>query len=279
MTVHKNKTIVATALAFLSFFNVTLGRCEIPLVFVSAPDIHNIETFLQTPPPTKIPEFDLLLNNMASFKPSFVLLPGDLGGQHWWEAKFQPICAPGASVSTVITACAAKTYPRLLSYMASHGLPNAYVAVGDHEIGDNNWPLGVHSAGVPIFKQAFAKYFTKTATGASKFIGLLGNVPLRPIGTPYENTAYAFKTTNTLFVVVDEFRQVNVNQLLGKNGTVQATVSNDGQLQWLDKLLAAVRTQPTIKHILVVGHLPVLSPVRGLLSSMMYLDGWHNSAF
>ncbi len=275
----KKSTFKKTLLTGLLWFNVGLGHCEQPLVFISAPDMHNIESFMQEPEPTTSPDFDFLLAGMAHFNPMFVLLPGDLGGQHWWEAQYQSICAPGGTLSDIILGCAAKTYPRLLNYMASHGLPPVYVVVGDHEIGDNNWPLGIRSNAVPYFKQAFAKYFTKNTDGSSRFNGTLGDVPLQPIGTPYENTAYAFQKANVLFVVVDQFRQDSLDQLVSKFGTVKATVDSDGQLQWLDRLLKAAKQQPSIRHIMVSGHLPVLSPVRGRASSMMYLDTQQHSAF
>lgn len=175
--------------------------------------------------------------------------------------------------------CAAKSYPRLLNYMAVHGVSSVYVAVGDHEIGDNNWALGTRSNAVPYFKQAFAKYFTKNSDGYSRFNGTLGGVPLRPIGTPYQDTSYAFQIANVLFVVVDEFRQDTPTLLLGRLGTVKTTIGNDGHIQWLGKLLAAAKQQPDIRHIIVSGHLPVLSPVRGRLSSMLYLDWQQNSVF
>ena len=249
------------------------------LTFVSAPDIHNVDSFMDDSITISHPEFDFLLAGMQSFKPHFVLLPGDIGGQRWWETKFQNICAPAGTLFDVIMGCAAITYPRLLDYMANHGFPTVYVALGDHEIGDNNWIVANRSIAVPYFKQAFAKYLTQNMDGSSKFSGLLDNIPMLPVGTPYENTSYAFQYANTLFIVIDEFRQDDPYLQIGRNGSVQLTVGDDGQLQWLDDLLNAARQDPIIQHIIVIGHLPVLSPVRAVSSSTLYLEGQQSSEF
>jgi uncharacterized repeat protein (TIGR01451 family) len=279
MTSHKIFYCKRMLLLLTLFFNIDAGHCEQPLVFISAPDIHNIEAFMREGHSTKLSQFDVMLAGMASFNPSFVLLPGDLGSQHWWENKYKSICAQDGTVRDTIMGCASKTYPKLLSYMDNYGLPLVYVVVGDHEIGDNNWGLGIRSDSVPYFKEAFAKYFTKNADGSSRFNGSLGGVPLRPIGTPYEHTSYAFQIANVLFVVVDEFRQDSPKLVLSRLSTVKATVDYDGQMQWLDRLLSAAKQQAGIQHIIVSGHLPVLSPVRGQKSSMLYFDSQRNSDF
>jgi Concanavalin A-like lectin/glucanases superfamily/Calcineurin-like phosphoesterase len=262
----------------LIWLNINIGQCEEPFIFVSVADIHNVETFIHSASP-KIPDFDLLLNKVAGFKPGFVFLAGDLGEQHWWNSQSQKLCAPNGSLSDVVSECAAKAYPRFLSYVKNRVLSPVYVGLGDHEIGDNDWTLGVRSDSVPYFKQAFARYFTKNSNGTSRFNAMIGNVPPRPIGTPYENTSYAFIAANTLFVMLDLFRQDSPVQKLGYRGTVKLEVGNDGHLQWLEKLLATARNLPELKHIIVNGHSPVLSPVKGQNSSMMYVEDGQDSGF
>jgi hypothetical protein len=135
--------------------------------------------------------------------------------------------------------------------------------VGDHEIGDNPWPAGSFElAAVPTFKKAWADAFTRTATGGHRYRS-------RPVGTAVEDTAYAVRIANTLFVTVDVFR-------LGKDG-VDVTVA-DGQLRWLDRLLTRARRNG-VQNIIVQGHTPVLGPVRSRHSSELMMDGGDDSAF
>ncbi len=252
---------------------------EVPLTFVSAPDVGCLDELMLNPVPAQfLADLDLFLDGIADAKPKFIVIAGDLGKQHWWEPEFQS-CAPGGTLHDVILGCAAKSYPALLKRMNDHGIGSVYVGVGDHEIGDNDWPLGSRSKAVPFFKEAFAKYFTKKNDGTNRFIGKIGDVPVRPVGTPYEGTSYAFRSGNILLVVVDEFRQDNPSTTISRRGTVKASVDSDGQLQWLDSLLKTARQMPEIKHIIVFGHMPVLSPVRGKRSSNMFIEYQQLSPF
>ncbi len=275
-----NKMALCVSLVLLVSID---GYCETPLVFVSAPDWHNVDNYMQPSFLSQVSDQDLdfTFSGMASVNPSIVIMPGDLGFQHWWDKKlgYQAICAPGGDLKAIIMGCAEKSYRRLLNKMSQHGLNSVYVALGDHEIGDNDWPLGVQSDSVPIFKAAFAKYFTQNTDGTSKFNGMLNGVPMRPIGTAYENTSYAFRAGNTLFVAVDQFQQISTSKVSNFRGTVKATVGLDGHISWLDNLLKAARNDASISHIIVFGHLPVLSPVRSVTSSSIYLDAQQNSLF
>ena len=135
--------------------------------------------------------------------------------------------------------------------------------MGDHEIGDNPWPSGSFElAAVPTFKKAWADEFTRTATGGHRY-------RMRPVGTPFEDTAYAVRIANTLIVTVDVFH-------LGEDG-VDVTVSG-GQLRWLDRLLTRAR-RDGVRHIIVQGHTPVLGPVRSRHSSDLMMDGGHDTDF
>lgn len=265
---------------FLLFLNISQKVCaELPLTFVSAPDIGCTDQFLLNSVPNEtLAALDFFLAGVASVNPKFIVIPGDLGELHWWEAKYQN-CAPGGTLHDVILGCASKTYPNLLKRINAHGIKQIYVTVGDHEIGDNDWPLGSRSNAVPYFKEAFAKYFTKNSNGAFKFISDLGGVPMRPVGTPYEGTSYAFRAGNMLLVAVDNFRQDNPTTIISRHGTVKPSVDSDGQLQWLDRLLNAARQKPEIKHIIVFGHTPVLSPVRGKSTSNIFIEGQELSPF
>lgn len=274
----------AALLVFSAFLIITPlpGKAEVPLVFISAPDPHFVDYFIKPPPtdPNWLTKVNFLMNSMAQFKPAFTLIDGDLGIQHWWDPKYHALCAPGGTLRDIILGCANKTYTPLTNLLTQKGLTPYYIAVGDHEIGDNDWPLGVRSEAVPYFKEAFAKHFTTNPDGTSKFNGIIGGVPMRPLGTPYQNTSYAVKTGNLLIVTVDLFQQKSPTKIIGRRGTVEVAMRyDDGHLTWLDNLLAMARLSPAIKFIIVQGHTPVLTPVRAVKSSNMFHEGFNSSDF
>jgi len=230
---------------------------------------------------------DWIVSRLALEEPEFVTVAGDLVMGHWeyssdgrlvfgplsndsqrqaaiglasdyyydiWLGRFDP-------ARNTHLAAALQSLSKPLVPMAVH------VLLGDHELGDNNWSTGgARSRMVPTYKEAFSRWFTQVpagaATGSPRYVS-------RPIGTVYENTAYAFQHSNALIVMVDQFRQDDPNTSLGNNGSVLPTVdnglastTNDDQLAWLDGVLAAGRVDPTVDWIIVQGHMPVLRPVR-----------------
>ena len=210
---------------------------------------------------------DVILDEVQAEKPAAVLVAGDLVDGHW-GIDVAPATGIFGPVETRAEQLAAVTNAGDLYYTAwagrftERGL-RALPALGDHEIGDNPWPSGSFKlAAVPTFKKAWSDKFTRTATGGYRY-------RMRPVGTAYEDTAYAVRIANTLFVTIDVFR-------LGKKG-VDVTVA-DGQLRWLDRLLGRARRNG-VRHIVVQGHPPVLGPVRSRHSSELTMDGGDDSGF
>jgi hypothetical protein len=210
---------------------------------------------------------DVVLDEVQAEKPAAVLVAGDLVDGHW-GMDVAPATGIFGPVGTDEERLAAVTNAGDLYYTAwanrftERGLL-ALPAVGDHEIGDNPWPAGSFKlAAVPTFKKAWADAFTRTAAGGHRY-------RMRPVGTAFEDTAYAVRIANTLFVTVDVFR-------VGGSG-VEATVSDD-QLRWLDRLLRRARSNG-VRHIIVQGHTPVLGPVRSRHSSELVMDGGDDSDF
>ena len=230
---------------------------------------------------------DWIVSRLALEEPAFVTVAGDLVMGHWerstdgrfvfgplstdsqrqaaigraadyyydlWTGRFDP--ARNTHLAAALTALNQPLVP-----MTVHAV------VGDHELGDNNWAAGgARSRMVPTYKQVFGRWFTQTPAGATSGAPRYTS---RPVGTVYEDTAYAFRHQNVLTVVVDEFRQDDPAVNLGSNGSVLPTVDNgltgttaDDQLAWLDGVLAAGRADPTVDWIIVQGHMPVLRPVR-----------------
>ncbi|MCB9879155.1 MAG: metallophosphoesterase [Planctomycetes bacterium] len=228
-----------------------------------------------------------IVSRLALEQPDFVSVAGDLVMGHWeYSSDGRNVFGPLSNDTQIQAAVgrAADFYydhwlgrfdparnTHLAAALQSLQQPlvpmTVHALVGDHELGDNNWPTGgARSRMVPTYKEAFARWFTQVpagaATGAPRYVS-------RPVGTVYENTAYAFQHNNVLIVMIDEFRQDDPFTNLGANGSVLPTLDNglpgtttDDQLAWLDGVLAAGRANPTVDWIIVQGHMPVLRPVR-----------------
>ena len=208
---------------------------------------------------------NVVLDEVAAQDPDVVLVAGDLVEGHWGSDLDETgIFGPTTTTAqrrAAVTNAGNLYYGEWAKRFRDRGL-RVLPAVGDHEVGDNPWPAGSFKLGaVPTFKQVFAQNFTRTGTGY--------RYAERPAGTAFEETAYAVRLANTLFVTLDVFRSTHDG--------MKATVSG-GQLYWLDKLLTRARTQG-VEHIVVQAHTPVLGPLRASHSSQMFLAGGATSAF
>jgi hypothetical protein len=149
-----------------------------------------------------------------------------------------------------------------------------YPAVGDHELGDNDWPAGSdRSELVSVYRSEFAQHFTQNPDGSTKFGGTVtsSNVTARPPTSQWSDTAYAFQYDNVLVISLDVFYQQSPDTLIDPaTGSVIPTV-RDSQLTWLDALLTGADNDASIDHVIVQGHTPTLVPVRARSSSELYL--------
>ncbi|MCP5537877.1 MAG: metallophosphoesterase [Akkermansiaceae bacterium] len=145
---------------------------------------------------------------------------------------------------------AATYYPAWIKRMQAHGL-KYYTAIGDHEIGDNPW-RGAKVALVPNYKQAFVEYLKMPQNGPEHMLG----------------TAFYFTHKNALVISVDVFEQ-------DENGEVHAGVTGK-QLAWLEEVLEKYKDIP---HKIIMGHTPVLGPVRKKASSGLMTEKGRESAF
>lgn len=219
---------------------------------------------------------DAVLDSMAAEQPDFVLVAGDLVNGHWYsDASNVQVFGPVGTLAekrAAVTLAGDVYFSQWKQRFVDRGLP-VYAAVGDHDVGDNDWPAGQDKALlVPTYKQQWAKYFTLDEAGVSVF-------PTRPVGTAFENTAYAIRHKNVLIVTVDVFRQDDPNVSIdSKTGSVRTDVVGE-QLAWLDAVLLSASTDPQIDHVIVQGHVPVLVPVRTLNSSGLTMPGAGDSEF
>jgi len=261
-------------------------RPEVAYRFVSIPDLFNADLgdvrgqhgWDAGDPNSMNPYYeeaiDVVLDAVEAEDPAFVAVAGDLVEGHWGEdldntGIFGPV-GTEAERLRAITAAGDLYYGQWRDRFARRGL-TVYPAVGDHEIGDDlggqpmdqRWPAGTfrHRA-VPTYKAVWARNFT-TARGNHRY-------PLRPLGTQWEDTAYAVRPDDeTLLVSVDVFRY--------NDRGVQPIVGG-GQLRWLRGLLTDARRRG-VDNVIVQGHVPVLGPVRAARSGRLAMLGGERSRF
>ena len=137
--------------------------------------------------------------------------------------------------------------------MEYHGIP-FYTSIGDHEIGDNPWKQPKKVKAVEWYKQAFSQHLNMPRNGPDHMKG----------------TAFWWRHKNTLFISVDIFEAGESNQ-----GMIRAGVTGK-QLQWLNKVLQDHKQVP---HKIVLGHAPVLGPVRKWSSSGLMVEDGRKSEF
>ncbi|OXU15431.1 LamG-like jellyroll fold domain-containing protein [Sedimentisphaera salicampi] len=219
------------------------------------------------------------ISQMAAHNPEAVLIPGDLGSYHFDSDWAKTVFAPGGTdKQTVQNAC--EIYNGQWYYRFASQMPLVLIAVGDHEIGDNNWTVGKPiSYLVDDFRLSLAQTFNMDESGNFRFDEKIGSVSSRPLGTPYENTSYAKQVRNALFISVDVFRQDSPEKQLNViSGSVTGDVSG-AHLTWLENILNAAENESSIDHVFVFGHTPVLEPVRKWVSSGMMFDERGDSDF
>lgn len=203
--------------------------------FVSFPDFFNFDV------PNPWPQWDAAvewyLNQVKSENPDFVLIAGDLVNGHWWDG---PKC---------IEQMGALYYTGWIRRMQEHNL-NYYVAVGDHELGDDPWPKEKLEL-VPHFERVFAYH-----------MGMPNNGPQGKKGL-----AYYVLHKNTLVVTVETFEV--------QDGKLHTNVLGE-QLEWLRRVLTEHKD---VGHIIVQGHIPIFGPAKSRSSSKLMLEGGKTSEF
>lgn len=217
---------------------------------------------------------DIVLDAVAAENPDFVLVAGDLVGGNWHsDADNFQVFGPVASIpdKEASVALAGDTYyPQWLARFATRGIP-VHAALGDQDLGGAPWPTTFdRSQLVDDFKSVFAEHMTKHPDGTHRYTD-------RPVGTPYEDTAYAFKHKNMLVLTVDPFHH-EPGMDLGDQGTVALDITAD-QMTWINQVFTAAAADPEIEYLVVQGHVPVIKPVRFQASARLGLDGGATSAF
>lgn len=206
-----------------------------------------------------------------------LLLPGDSNGGHWTKPSFIKKNFPGATPQESVLRAGHLCYAGMIKVFKKE-YPLMLMAVGDHELGDNPWPAGSAVARSQVqFREAFAKEFNRDPDGGRfRFDKAIGDAPSQPLGTKYEQTSYAYRHKNVLFITIDVFHQEDPEKNIGEEGSVIGTVVGK-HLEWVEQVLSEARKDGSIKHIIVQAHLPVIHPVRKTNSSGMLMHGDTNN--
>ncbi|MEJ6621776.1 MAG: metallophosphoesterase [Opitutae bacterium] len=210
-----------------------------PWTFVSIPDFLNFD--IEYPQEGWEDALGFILESMKKEDPAFSLVAGDLVMGHWGTKKEE------------IDQWAQKYYPGWVQRFKDHDL-KVYTALGDHEIRDNPW-RGRAANAVPFYKDAFRRHLKMPLNGPDHMKG----------------TAFYWLHNNTLFVSVDVFEKGE-----SKQGEIAAGVTGK-QLEWFESVVRKYR--PKVDHIVVMGHTPILRPVRTFSSSGMLMEKGRDSEF
>lgn len=212
--------------------------------FVSMPDFLNVDT--DYPQKGWEETLSFVLESVKKENPDFVVVPGDLvmGIWHGEEDK------PGVEG---INHFAARYYPAWKARMKAHGL-KYYTAIGDHEIGDNPWAYDGALKNVNAYKEEFKNHMNMPLNGPDHMKG----------------TAFYWRHKNVLFISVDVFEEGESSQ-----GKIRVGVTGK-QLEWFERVL---NENTDVDHIIVMGHSPVLGPVRRWSSSGLMVEEGRESKF
>lgn len=262
---------------------------EEPWRFITIADWHGAESFVLNPvlDEASLQKDARKYNTLKAIKQNYggelVLLPGDSNTGRWYNTEFLEALDADTPEEAVLKA-GRNCYQSMKYMFDKAGYSTLLMAVGDHEIGDNPWKKGTLRAKLlPEFRQIFSQEFNQDPAGSFLYTKPIGSATSRPLGTAFEDTSYAFRYKNVLFVTVDAFKTLSQDFLdkqrgLGGQGSVTGTV--DGvHLDWFKDVLSEARKDPMIHHIIVQAHLPILQPVRSIDSSGMFMDNAEISPF
>src|SRR4030042_6448437 len=206
-----------------------------PLRCVSFPDFFNFD--IPRPWPGYDTAVNYFLDLVSAENPDFILVAGDLVNGHWWDS---PSCAEHMG---------SLYYPAWVSRMHDHGL-KFYTAVGDHELGDDPWPLKKIKL-IPFLEKVYNVNMKMPLNGPESKKGL----------------SYYVRTGNLLVITVETFEVIN--------DSMHLTVSGE-QLEWFKKVLID-NADATFK--IVQGHVPVWGEIKSRSSSRLMLENGKDNEF
>jgi len=204
--------------------------------------------------------------------PDVVLIAGDVGSGHWTTGALKRAGAllPGETAEQAIERLGRKTYRSMKDNFAAAGVDRLFLAIGDHGLGDNDWPAGSERARcVPFHRAVFGRSYNMDDQGNWLWPDKVCGVTARPMGTKYVNTSFAVQHKNVVFVMVDVFHQEEPDDRLHpRHGSVLPDLVGN-HLAWFERVLKAASQDASVQYVFVAGHTPALPPVRAQSTSMM----------
>lgn len=248
--------------------------------FINIPDYHNSEDLslnIRAREQRIAEQIEQFRNVKQRFGGELIIMPGDCNSGHWYREKYLKKFKShpdyrNLTTEEVILEASRLCYSGLWDIVHNGGYEHFLMAVGDHELGDNPWHKDSEVVKhISTFRQGFANTFTLNEDKQSRFTQKIGNASPRPTGTIYEHTSNAVQYKNVLFVTLDMFRFDGKDKVLGNQGVINGDV--DGKhLEWFESVLSEAQYIPSIQHIVVQSHLPIIYPVRKYASSGMLVD-------
>ena len=274
--------------SYLILFDV--AKCNELWSFIVLADWHGGEKFAKVPG-AQSEIWQKHLETIRYIKQTLggdlVLFPGDTQTGKWdteeFINSFDPSLEPEESVLTAGKNC----YRTIRNLFEEGGYPDVLIAIGDHELGGNAWsPSSIKVRSLPQFRQGFIDEFNKDMDGNFRFRESIGNASARPLGTTFQETSFAYRHKNALFITIDAFHTVGQGNDpfldrengLGGEGIITCTVQGM-HLAWLEEVLSEAQMISSIKHIFVQAHLPILQPVRKVACTGQFMDRAENSKF
>jgi Laminin G domain./Calcineurin-like phosphoesterase. len=268
------------------------------LSFIVISDQHLFTAFYNDDNPEKKQEvWDSSMEVLSFIKEQYggdlVMMPGDsvsFGGQSNEDIKDRLNATMEMSMNEVVYTAGYTCYTTARQLYNAVGYDTILAAVGDHELGGNRgFRTGTKKskiATIPSYRQAVADGYNKDAELNFLYTEKIGMAESRPLGTEYEETSYAYRYKNSLFITIDAFKTAIDNETnyidrvngLGGEGTITGDVDGP-HLEWFENVLVEARKNETIRHIFVQAHLPILQPVRKVSTSGQFMDGAENSKF
>jgi hypothetical protein len=210
---------------------------------------------------------NIVLDEVEAENPDAVFVAGDLVQGHWGSdvddtGIFGPVDTFAQRLRAVTNAGRCY-YGQWRERFTERGL-TVYPAIGDHEIGDNPWPVGQFKyRAFSTFKAVWAEHFTLRGDGGHIY-------DHRPVGTSFEDTAYAVKLTPTVaLITVDVFSKWSTG--------VHNSVSS-GQIAWAEQTILDLQAEG-VQHVWFQGHVPCYVPVRLFASSNLQMEDHEQSTF
>lgn len=213
------------------------------------------------------------------------LVAGDLTNGRWPQnANALQNNFGGGNTAQAIDNAAGIYYGWHRELFRQHGFSTPLAAIGDHDIGDNNWPTGSGKANQVInMKASFGRTMVDPLGLPGTWNGISSTAPAR--SGAYNEGSFVKQVNNVLFVTMDVFEfQAPGTQLHYNYGAVDANITGttgdvNTHLGWLDAVLIAADGDATVDHVILQGHTPVLPGVRKQASSGMMMRDRDDSPF